>query len=249
MIGPSRADHSAPSSLFEPRSRPLRVGLCHRSEWVANSLAALRLDGFEIVAMRSETPLLATADVILLRVPCSDRDELKEPESDRLENTVRKCPHPLVALSDQFSDYAVWRLDKSGFCGAIEDASATRENIRALLQAVAAGQRWFSATFEERRQRLRHDSGSFPRLLTKQQENVLRCVAHGYGNEEIGEHLGCSAFTAKRHRADLMRKLDARDSLTLARTARRLGFADFGLPDATRRTSVSPQACAADARC
>lgn len=255
MFGPIVAGSFASDRRPGPNLRPIRVCVCHPSEWVANGLAVIHPDGFECVAVgglrlhKLEAKFLASvrADVFLLGVPS---DSSAEAASLHFDLMVRNCPRPLVALAERFSDYQVWRLEKLGFRGALEDAAATCENLRALLCAVAEGRRWFSAAFEERKRQLQNDSRAFPRLLTEQQENVLRCIALGYRNEEIGLHLQCSALTAKRHRADLMRKLDARDSLTLTRTARTLGFADFGLPSATKRTrSPAHHTCSANPSC
>lgn len=178
------------------------------------------------VSSSAEHLVAARPDVLFI---CADRGS---PDPAKLLEglATRGLRRPTVALACQFSDYVVWRLCKLQIRGAIEDAAATRQNIAAALSAVNSGLGWFSPDFRSRVHRLRNDPAAFPRLLSNRQVAVLRCIAHGLRNDEVGDHLSCSWSTAKRHRADLLRKLGAPDSISLTREAQRLGFADFGLP-------------------
>jgi DNA-binding NarL/FixJ family response regulator len=53
---------------------------------------------------------------------------------------------------------------------------------------------------------------------------VLRLLADGHTNREVGEALFMSPKTAGVHVTHLLRKLDVRDRRAAARTARRLGL-------------------------
>jgi DNA-binding NarL/FixJ family response regulator len=47
--------------------------------------------------------------------------------------------------------------------------------------------------------------------LSPRELAILRCVAGGYSNKEIGKTLGISDGTVKNHLSDILRKLEARD--------------------------------------
>ncbi|HEV7441748.1 MAG TPA: response regulator transcription factor [Steroidobacteraceae bacterium] len=47
--------------------------------------------------------------------------------------------------------------------------------------------------------------------LSPRELGILRCVAGGYSNKEIGKTLGISDGTVKNHLSDILRKLEARD--------------------------------------
>lgn len=55
--------------------------------------------------------------------------------------------------------------------------------------------------------------------LTVREEEVVRHVSHGLSSKQIAAHLGISPRTAEAHRANAMRKLDARTQMDLVRYA------------------------------
>ena len=62
-------------------------------------------------------------------------------------------------------------------------------------------------------------------MLTDRERQVLRLVAEGLTNAEIGERLFITTGTAKVHVARLLYKLDARDRVQLVIIAHRTGLA------------------------
>ena len=82
---------------------------------------------------------------------------------------------------------------------------------RAAIDSVVAGQTIFAPSSSER---LRQGAGvadaNAPRL-TERELAVLRLVAGGYSNNEIGRVLSISGGTVKNHMTEIMCKLEARD--------------------------------------
>jgi DNA-binding NarL/FixJ family response regulator len=60
--------------------------------------------------------------------------------------------------------------------------------------------------------------------LSPREIEVLRLVAEGLNNQEIGERLFVSAFTVKRHVANILTKLDVPSRAAAAAYAARLGL-------------------------
>jgi DNA-binding CsgD family transcriptional regulator len=96
--------------------------------------------------------------------------------------------------------------------GASRRARLLRRTMRARGLSVPVGPR--SATRANR-------AG-----LTARQMDVLRLVADGQTNEEIGEHLGLSAKTVDHHVSAILHKLDVERRRDAARAARLLGLLD-----------------------
>ncbi|WP_233867564.1 response regulator [Paraburkholderia adhaesiva] len=69
-------------------------------------------------------------------------------------------------------------------------------------------------------------------FLTQRERTVLRLVAQGHTNREIGAYLRLSSKTVEKHRASLMRKLDVTNVTGLVRAALDMGM--VALPDRTR---------------
>lgn len=70
-----------------------------------------------------------------------------------------------------------------------------------------------------------HDAPS----LTARQQEILRLVAQGYTNREIGEQLNISVRTVEVHRFNLMRRLRVRNVAQLLRQALALRLIPKGI--------------------
>ena len=60
--------------------------------------------------------------------------------------------------------------------------------------------------------------------LTPREQQVATLLAYGYTNGEVAERLGISIRTAEMHRANAMRKLEARTRAEVVRWALDLGL-------------------------
>jgi DNA-binding CsgD family transcriptional regulator/tetratricopeptide (TPR) repeat protein len=69
-----------------------------------------------------------------------------------------------------------------------------------------------------------------PHGLTEREADVLRLLAAGHTNREIGQHLFISPKTASVHVTSILRKLAVRDRVQAAAIAIRLGLADPAIP-------------------
>ncbi len=72
--------------------------------------------------------------------------------------------------------------------------------------------------------------------LTARQKEILRLVAQGHTNREIGEQLDISVRTVEVHRFNLMRRLHVRNVAQLLRQGMRLRL----IPKSTVPTSKAP---------
>lgn len=79
-----------------------------------------------------------------------------------------------------------------------------------------------TGTRDGKKKRTPKKSGAAVRSLTPRQKQILRLVAQGYTNREIGEQLGISVRTVEVHRFNLMHGLKVKNVAQLLRQALQL---------------------------
>ena len=122
----------------------------------------------------------------------------------------------LVSINESAED--IHRAIEAGASGYVPKSQNQDVIIRAI-RTVAAGQR-FLTTDLSRRLAARAATNS----LSQRETSVLRLIAEGMVNKQIGAELGLSENTVKTHIARIMGKLDVHDRTSLAMKAVSLGL-------------------------
>lgn len=196
-------------------SAPVRVAIADDQALVLRGLSALLGDlGIEIALEAGDGATLLAAlekrpvDVILsdIRMPGIDGIALVRSLRERGDAT------PVILLTT-FDDSALMlaavEAGAQGFL--LKDASP--EDLREAIVRVAAGHTLLQpvslgpvrAVWSER------ESASGEVRLTAREIDILRLVAGGYSNKEIGRSLHLSEGTVKNYISELLVKLDCRD--------------------------------------
>ena len=111
----------------------------------------------------------------------------------------------IIALTSYAGDQDIYRALEAGVRAYLLKEMAHSEIVRAI-RTVHSGQRLLQGDIAER---LR---GHPPQMtLTPREVEVLRFVAQGLGNKEIGDQLGTAAGTVKIHIQNILSKLGAAD--------------------------------------
>lgn len=135
-------------------------------------------------------------------------------------NSVRqRSPNvKVVLLTASMSESVLAEALNSGAHGLILKKDSSEEIVQALL-AVARGELTVSSSIEPL-------VGRFDILseLTKRERQVLRMIAKGYRNREIGEVLNVSVKTIDTHRTNLMRKLNLHNLVEVVDFANKIGL-------------------------
>ena len=199
-------------------------------EVVRRGLASLlQGSGIEIVAEatnREETvekTLAHRPDVVLLDVRMPDHDDgLKA-----LEEIRTKLPTAcIVMLSSYDNPTYVARSVALGAADYVLKSASRQELINAITRAVA-GQEPDESSLYQRVKRVmsrRKNGGDETIPLTNRELQVLRHVALGLSNREIGQSLEISIETVKEHVQNILRKLDVNDRTQAAVWAVRKGL-------------------------
>jgi two-component system response regulator FixJ len=173
----------------------------------------LTLEGFHVSGFAEGNSFLAAVrqhqpDCIILDVHMPGRsglDILKE-----LHN--QHCAVPLFIISGQGDIPMAVDAIRNGALDFIEKPFNAATLVTRVREAIAAAAR----------QAVQSPSGSglaarFPgrELLTPREYQVLELIANGASNKEAGRHLGISPRTIEVHRARIMEKLGAKNTVDL----------------------------------
>ena len=154
----------------------------------------------------------ATPDVVLLDVRMPGRSGV-----DVLRELRALGPPPATILLTTFDDdEAIQAGIQAGARGFLLKDVAF-ETLTAGIREVAGGRTLLRPAVTERARReieeLQPDFESLerPDPLTPREVEVLRLIAGGYSNREVGQMLGTSAGTIKNHTSTILSKLGVRD--------------------------------------
>jgi FixJ family two-component response regulator len=177
----------------------------------------LTAEGFDVVCFADGVALLAVARerspvCILLDVHIPGRsglDVLKELNAE-------DYPAPIFMISGQGDIAMAVDAIKHGALDFIEKPFHGREIVARVHEAIGA--------FANRRagsNDLGMSSLRFPgrEPLTRREREVLALLAAGASNKDAGRKLGISQRTIEYHRANVMKKLDAKNASDLIRIA------------------------------
>lgn len=195
--------------------RPIRIALCDDQALVLRGLSSLLTDiGIDVALEAPDAERLLAAlpqrpvDLIVsdIRMPGLGGIGLIGALRERGDAT------PVILLTTFDDPDLMMRAVEAGAQGfLLKDASP--EDLKAAIQRVAAGETLLQpvslgpvrAAWSEP---AGTDTGA---RLTDRERSILRLVAGGYSNKEIGRSLHLSEGTVKNYMSDLLVKLDCRD--------------------------------------
>jgi FixJ family two-component response regulator len=163
-------------------------------------------DGAALLAVaRTRTPSCILLDV---HIPgASGLDILKELHGE-------DYPAPIFMISGQGDIAMAVSAIKNGALGFIEKPFRGSEIVGRLDEAIEAYARRQAESATSKIASL-HFPGREP--LTRREREVLEQFTSGASNKEAGRHLGISPRTIEDHRANIMKKLGARNAADLIR--------------------------------
>lgn len=132
----------------------------------------------------------------------------------------------VIILSMHSSPLIVRRAIEAGARGYVCKDAATEEVLRAV-HAVADGKRYIGQGLTQSLLNVQKDARNGDRtveVLTKTERNIVKLVAEGKSNPEVGATIGLSPRTVETYRLRLMRKLGVENLPSLVRYAIRHGI-------------------------
>ncbi|SET39314.1 response regulator [Oceanicella actignis] len=136
---------------------------------------------------------------------------------------VRALPDPPAAamLTVSEDDDDILDALRAGASGYILKGVGAAELIEAVKD-ICAGRSWVSSAVARRISgEMARPAGPSPvDALTRREEDILRLVAQGLSNREVGEALGLQEKTVKHYMTSILQKLHARNRVEAAMMAR-----------------------------
>jgi two-component system response regulator NreC len=178
-------------------------------------------DGREAVERVDEqTPDLLLLDLSMPRL--HGLDVIREVKKCRPQTRV------LVLTVHKNEEYVLAALEAGADGYVLKDAS--HNELEMAIRSIISGKRYLSPDisdmviegFVEGRRVLKTDSAWDS--LTPREREILKLIAEGHTNKQIGEMIFISVKTVERHRANLMKKLDLHNASALTALALEKGL-------------------------
>lgn len=140
--------------------------------------------------------------------------------------------HPktrFIAISANFTPENIRELLELG-CHGIIAKSSSASKLKEGLREVSKGSGYLcpvSASLLRESHLSRTPAGRRKGKLSNREREVLQAVAEGFSTKQIAEMLQVSVKTIEAHRANLMKKLDARSAVELTRCAYEMGIIEL----------------------
>ena len=201
--------------MSAPANRAVRIALCDDQALVLRGLSSLLADlGVEIALESQDAERLLAAlpqrpvDLIVsdIRMPGLGGIGLLRTLRERGDAT------PVILLTTFDDPTLMMQAVEAGAQGfLLKDASP--EDLKAAILRVAAGETLLQpVSLGPVRAAWTDDTGNATGVrLTERERSILRLVAGGYSNKEIGRSLHLSEGTVKNYISELLVKLDCRD--------------------------------------
>jgi DNA-binding NarL/FixJ family response regulator len=179
-------------------------------------------DGLKLAEQRPDL------DLVLL--------EIKSPDSNGMHSVKifrKHCPHiPLVVLSSIEDCHVIKEALDAGADGYVCKCSSS-STLLSALSLVLAGSLYvpqqllhptMTTTDYENNNSNDRNLKSKKNGLTSRQMDVLRCIAEGLSNKEIGEAINLAEGTVKVHIAAAFQTLGVKKRIDAVQAAKRLGL-------------------------
>jgi DNA-binding NarL/FixJ family response regulator len=184
----------------------IRSLLQHEKDIVVVGHASSAAACFDYFARRS-------ADVLLLDIGLPDMNGV-----DLCGQLKSKYPHLMIlALSTYNQGTYVRQMMESGGSGYLLKNVEAQE-LATAIRTVARGKLYLSTEAGKVYKAAVEKKNSQP-LLTRREQEVLRLIAEGFTNGEIGQRLFISVDTVDSHRKNLYTKLGVNNTAKLVRLA------------------------------
>ena len=153
-----------------------------------------------------------------------------------LEGLRQECPQTRVLVLTMHEDPSYLRAALAAGGSGYAVKSAVDGELLAAIRSVAQGRTFVSITLSDKgtHQVLGDQLGGPPRtespprapvkLLSSREQDVLKLLAQGYTNQEVGTRLFCSVKTIETHRARILDKLGLRSRADLTRYTLEMGL-------------------------
>jgi two-component system response regulator NreC len=117
----------------------------------------------------------------------------------------------------------VEQIFKSGATGCLFK-NAGKTEFELAIRTIAKGQNYYSGIMSRILVEEKYFNKAYDNPLTKREHEILKWIAEEYSNQKIADKLFISIRTVETHRKNMMRKLNANNSISLIKYAMTQGL-------------------------
>lgn len=129
----------------------------------------------------------------------------------------------VVAVTTVAQRHVVEQMLDAGADGFILKTTDTEDIVNGILQVVNNGQLYLGKGVKDLIKGITSFNTDLP-MITRRESEILKLIADGLTNHEIGEKLFISPLTVDTHRKNLLLKFNARNTAILIKTAVSKGY-------------------------
>lgn len=189
----------------------LRQGLCEMLEDKGVfSIVGQASDGLELLEILKNTP----ADIVLMDIAMPKLDGMAT--LDRMQ--AQKLTTPVVVLSANEGERSIRTALKAGAKGYLPK-NVGLEELEFAINSVIEGKTYLSPSITSSLMNASDPTESPLSALTKREVEILKYLAQGKPNKDIGKLLHISSRTVDTHRSNILKKLNLKTNADLVRLA------------------------------
>ena len=121
---------------------------------------------------------------------------------------------PVLIYSIHEEPWILSKLSQNNICGYVPKSSSLDNLVKAVV-AIREGGTWYAKVMQSAVKSKHATSSGAEDFLTEREKQVLYYMSKGYGTGEIASMLNISVLTAKKHRSNLAKKLNAHNSIDI----------------------------------
>jgi DNA-binding NarL/FixJ family response regulator len=165
---------------------------------------------------------LNKADILVLDINMPEKDGIEVIK----EFAKKGFPCKIIVLSSYDDLRIIKEVMKLGSSGYLTKKCAG-ENIVEAIQAVSRGEEYFCKSVREKifstvtkdNIKLLKNESAVNSILTDRELEIITLISLEYSGKEISDQLFISVNTVETHRKNIMKKLDAKNSISLVKYA------------------------------
>lgn len=194
-----------------------------------NKVKVLVTDDHQIIVDGLKSLLNSSEDIKVIGEANNGREAIKIIENVEVDIVLMDIDMPVMNGIETLREISRRRLDvkviilsmhhETGMIKSLIDLgamgyllkSSSQEELFTAIRKVAGGQQFFSTqvtlSLLNKPQNLHNSESEAAGLLTERETEILKLIAEGFSNKEIGTKLFISHRTVDTHRTNLMKKL------------------------------------------
>ena len=144
--------------------------------------------------------------------------DMEYPDSDAVAIFELVSPFsssvPVLIYSIHEEPWILSKLSQNNICGYVPKSSSLDNLVKAVI-TIRDGGTWYAKVMQSAANSKHTSSSGAEELLTEREKQVLYYMSKGCGTGEIAKLLNISVLTAKKHRSNLAKKLNAHNSIDI----------------------------------